>query len=309
MVVVLAAIGCSIRPDGLSGLMPTAGFRPIMTASHIEEMPEPTATNSTTPVFTPRPTMTKSELITFMTSMSEDNGGCRLPCIWGIDPKRSDPQEITRFFEQTGEIDKRGHFAQDYSINDELGIGLGYSNVSVQLIQTGIDEIEFLYFNVYNPNLGLQDYANYLMPSILADYGKPAEIYMGPYPEEPVGSDLGGNIEFSWILFYPDQGFLADYYFIKEIEGEYLKACFQELRQFFIISWDPEESKTIHDVIAEVNDSYWYLMNEGRLSAYYKTIEEVMSINDFYETFVSEDHPDCIQAPKRVWDRAFYEYP
>ncbi len=42
-------------------------------------------------------------------------------------------------------------------------------------------------------------------------------------------------------------------------------------------------------------------MSESRLKDFYRSIDQIMSIDQFYNTFTSSDYPDCIQVPKDLW--------
>ena len=88
-------VGCAGQVELESVTEPTATsiFTPI---------PSRTATSEPTATFTPVPTKSVEEREAFIHIMYETNGGCDLPCFWGISPGVDDKQTIIEDFSPYG---------------------------------------------------------------------------------------------------------------------------------------------------------------------------------------------------------------
>ncbi len=203
--------------------------------------------------------MTSSDFKTFLYGISENNGDCSLPCIWGINPVTQTPEDFLAFIRKPGNIDAWG----DYYINSassELDSTLdlmdweGNWETDISFRYRGRNEIEYLFLDIAvfetqksseffknQTSPFLIHYANYLLPQIFNAYGKPTNIYFGPDPEDDVPTRQSSWIPFSVLLFYPSQGFLIDYLLPKNIEGDYFTGCLSQVNELTIISWNPNE--------------------------------------------------------------------
>jgi hypothetical protein len=160
---------------------------------------------------------------------------------------------------------------------------------------------QFDYWSNYQTSPFLIHYSNYLLPQIFKVYGNPTDIYFGPDPEDDIPTRQSSWIPFSVLLFYPDQGFLVDYLLPKNIEGDYFTGCLNQINELTIISWNPDQSKSLADIVAELPEGYWTWMSKSRLKNFYRPIEQIMPIVQFYNIYTSSNYPDCIQVPKDLW--------
>jgi hypothetical protein len=144
-------------------------------------------------------------------------------------------------------------------------------------------------------------YSHYLLPQALSNYGEPSNVFIGPDPEDDTPTRQTPWIPFSIVLFYPDQGFLVNYILPKKLEGDYFRGCLREINELTIITWNPGQRKSISDILAEIPPSSWTWMTESRLKEFYRPIEQIMPIDQFYEIYKNSNYPDCIQVPISLW--------
>ena len=94
---IMVFAGCTQSTESTITSSPTA-LDLLISASPTETMPPtltPTSTNTLTPTFTPTtvPTLPAEEARKRLLELLATNGDCRLPCLWGITPGKSNHQE------------------------------------------------------------------------------------------------------------------------------------------------------------------------------------------------------------------------
>lgn len=215
----------------------------------------------------------------------ENNGGCKLPCWWGITPGKTTWAEARKFLEsfsiyvgETGGV--------------QVPLPAPYSNAKFMdhgySIKNGI--VEFI--RIYNFNLA----PNYYLPKFLETYGQPSEIWIQTFSQEEIGQQ-----NFTFDLLYLDKGILIEYGIatpIKDatVEGK-LKNCLRGADSPFIYLWSPENNKmSSQDVRQKFINTRWP-------PAEPKPLFEAtgMDIKTFYETFKNPNTNVCLETPKNLW--------
>ena len=283
--------------------------------------PSPGVPFSITPSLTEAimPTMASSDFKALLYNISENNGGCNLPCIWGINPITQSPEDFRAFAGKFGNVDFYGDYSiySDYSGNGNDLYFMDWENdweTDIAFYQRGKSKIDYLILDVLVPNTKQVDYwsnyqtspfqmhySNYLLPNIFQTYGQPRSVYIGPDPEDDEPTRRSPWIPFSVLLFYPDQGFLIDYLLPKNVENDYFTGCLSHVNELTIVSWNPDPSKSLVDIVADLPQGYWQWMSESRLKNFYRSIDQIMPIEQFYNTYTSSAYPDCIRVPKDLW--------
>lgn len=145
-------------------------------------LPTPTFTLTLAPTLTPFPKLSREDAHALVHNLLETNGGCRLPCWWGIVPGLTDWKTARHFLETfVLEIEQGGEgqiikdnipiYSTNFSIRYESdnGIKSGFlidiENSIISGVVTGWD-----------PNQ-----KNFQIHQLLADYGQPAEVYIMAY--------------------------------------------------------------------------------------------------------------------------------
>lgn len=140
--------------------------------------PIPEITNTLEPTLTaiPKATLVPEEARKLVQELLENNGGCKLPCWWGITPGKTTWAEARIFLEgfsvyvgETGEV--------------QIPLPTPYSNATYMdhgySIKNGIVD----HIDIYNFNLA----PNYYLPKFLETYGQPTEIWMRTYSKYEMG--------------------------------------------------------------------------------------------------------------------------
>ena len=157
------------RPSGGSFNRPTATPRPTRT---------PTSIPAETP--TPFPTLEPEEKLDFILEMLETNGGCQLPCWWGVTPGETRWEQVEESFTERGVIlGQRGWLDLDY-LDPEVGYRFQTLDVRFQqeagLVRSISIETDYHYL------LAQQDFSwvwqRYTLESILSRYGVPSQVYL-----------------------------------------------------------------------------------------------------------------------------------
>lgn len=147
------------------------------------------------PTWTPRPTLSPDSVRALITGLLSNNGGCRLPCWWGITPGRTTWQEARSFLET---------MSPEIIVLRDGAYGITYENLPLSLSDSGVggatvhvDQgiVQTIRTAVYYP-----------LEQVLQEYGKPNEIWV--YADTQT---INRYIPYTIALFYQDHGFLAVY--------------------------------------------------------------------------------------------------
>jgi hypothetical protein len=209
--------------------MPTATEQPSATPTHPALSPTSilptttqTPTNSMTPTVvlaspTPLPTLSADQAQSLVLDLLQTNGGCKLPCWWGITPGETRTQETRSFLEKFGSLvigsihDEKGGYIQIQAPENELIVWprveyeANADDHTVELLSVLIEivrKIEDGYEVVYEDPLFEQLMPQYTLPQILSAYGQPSEVLV---------RGIRGWWEFDLLLFYSESGFLINY--------------------------------------------------------------------------------------------------
>lgn len=162
-----------------------------------------TETSETTPTYTPFPVLSSDERERQILELIASNGGCELPCWWGIMPGKTTFEEARNFLRQFNPapflqeeapnkqfvnylIPVSAHISPAYGID----INLDIVDDVVKIISVG----------------SIESVTNFNIQNLLSNYGRPSEVWIHTYR-----SYLGGIPPVDVLMFYPTQGILARY--------------------------------------------------------------------------------------------------
>lgn len=170
----------------------------------LTKVPLLTLTSSFAPTitWTPVPTIMPDEIQRTILGYYTDNGGCELPCWWGITPGKTPWQEVRRVFsplahEQGPFISEKGFFIYTYHFEvphhlDPLGLGFFEPTLWVRdniVVAIGL-------------NSGwIERNFDYSLAGLLKTFGQPDEIWMNLSTDAP---DHKANYEVD--IFYASKG-------------------------------------------------------------------------------------------------------
>jgi hypothetical protein len=251
---------------------------------------QPTATE------TPTPTLTDKERRQLALEFYETNNGCQLPCWWSILPGQTEWETAYQFLETFDypslvsdsefayyevhiplppEVFKytRNRMIQLYSVQNDIVVRIE-AYVAIEDIVDG-------YFNQYT------------LPSLLTTYGQPTEVWLSTYP----AAREAGRLPFSVVLFYPEQGIVAEYWGGNGKEnGDFITGCPQENPVTYLQLFPPDPNKTFKETMDGTSG-----LSEWR----YLSLEEStnMDIATFHQTFKNPDNTICLETPDENWYR------
>jgi hypothetical protein len=266
---------------------------PTATIATLTKAPKPLVTKSSlTPTLNPEPawtlpaTLSVQDATSKVNELLQTNGGCRLPCWWGITPGQTKWEDArnTLFplaksvydtYNQEGEsfpgvltyysTDFSRFFEQDYTVNDSI----------VQAIKIKV------------PNS-----SPFSTPKrILEEYGVPDKVYIGGNEYEP---DVQNVQYFSVGLYYVKQRIFVYYGggFQPIQPGPSLVICFPEIDYTELHLWGSAYSfeKTRDAVFQENGNSF-------------HSLEAVtdLTTEEFFKRFTISTEPPCIETPAEKW--------
>jgi hypothetical protein len=271
-------IGCSsfqgIRPTEISNVG-KASPSPYVSS---DKMITPTKTalpiSSQELLETPLPTLSVAESTKFVEELLLNNGGCKLPCFWGIVPGITEWNNAKAFLKTFAEI-REGRY---YSIKVQ-----DPEYPRVNLIEFKVQE-DIIVEVVAGPPIT----RNFTVDKILIEYGVPEEVYLLTYrnaPAFPIPAFL--------ILNYQNQGILVQYEFASEkINDTEFSICSQPIGPSM---WLRSPKKMLTEL--EINQSV--LGSEPSYTL--RKIDEVSNVSteEFYEKFKGSSA--CFITPINIW--------
>jgi hypothetical protein len=257
------------------------------TTSELSLTNTPTASPSST--WTPLPTLAPDQVIIYINKLLDTNGGCELPCWWGISLGVTSWEEAEHFLKsfatrvasegiftlrENGEYFRISKYSASYPVSEQEEGALIFS------IKEGIvDVIEISPHTVAK---------HFTLSQILKKLGRPTQIYISTYRDSP--DDF---IPFSLIIYYQDNQLLAYFETNAIVCPDMIRGCFSE-NQPRIWLWSPDEIWAEDQILERT------LLggSEGL-----KQLDQVSNYTTqiFYETFSDPETAECIETPKDLW--------
>lgn len=280
-----------------------------------------TSTSTHIPIYKPPPTVSRTptslpdmdsplpveEAEAQLLKLLANNGGCQLPCLWGIIPGKSSYFEARtilaplRKLSNTFYLDPPGpgSLSPRYTVGD-LEI---YTRIAfLTNPDTGtVDHVGFTteahnpldeggYEDVFDSDFFGENTPAYALPNVLTEQGIPSSIMISTVSGSLTRDGTGG---FDILLLYPDRGILVNYTTQMYLIGEIVRGC-------------PKNSHIKMELYpAGQVDSFFTLIRQTDLFVlfdYSRPLEEVtaMSMDEFYETF-REPTDKCIETLASLW--------
>lgn len=307
----------STTPEMPQSAMPSATSTPMKSS---------TATRTPialTPRSTPRTTLSAVEGKEKILDLIQNYEGCSLPCLWSLTPGETSLQTLRDFTAQFRDIQATDEIEIEVNeYNDGGSISLVYKKNSIAIInslgynindKTGIELIALYSYSMEdlgpNPTNQLPTYApiwgdpafnqemsEYLLPSILTNYGEPSQVLLATWRDEPDGEHVDWY-PFSLVLLYLDKRIFVEYELPREKAGNSFRGCPSQTHITLAV-WPPE-SELKPGYIGEKAGS---LMTEGTID-YFRTVEEAtsMTLDEFYQKFKDPQNTACIETPQELW--------
>jgi hypothetical protein len=265
---------------------PTSSINPSQT-------PLPTAILTNTPVatWTPLPTLELNQARQKINGLNLNNGGCQLPCWWGIVPSKTTWPEAIHFLAPFSEIkqgesgsfleDGKKHFATNFSIYYDIASKTESWRLLLSVQDEVVTDIEVLPPDTEH---------NFKLNQLLVAFGMPNQIYVSAQPDAQTNKLLPARI----ILDYSDVGIWASYEFPLTKVGQTLKICPQPIGARLDL-WNPKVKNSRRISIEEF---------VNRITGFEpRKLEDIskMTIESFYETFQNPNTTICLETQVNLW--------
>ena len=237
------------------------------------------------PTVTPPPTLTAEEQRALVRELMQTNGGCELPCWWGIVPGQSDWQGVRERFRGYG---LRGN---DYFVFMFMRPGQVYDS-KIKIKFTVRDEVvESIEVSGQwlssTSEYFAQDWQRYSLDNVLNRYGQPSQVLIALL----VGAESSG---YDLFLLYDHLGIAINYggsATIIQVEPLLIRACPQHDEVSGITLWlqSPQQGTPLLQRTLTPDEM-----------SYFRSLEEVtgMSVETFYETFKNPESEVCLEGPE-----------
>ena|GEM_PF-1161036 len=285
--VVVVLVGGCIAGDQVSEIVTPSPNIPTNTVAPIVRpsiTPVPTLT-PLTPSLTPLPTLPLDEAEALVLELLETNGGCELPCWWGITPGGTTWQEAFNFLNTLAtQTDWRETRYPQLEIN-QYGALSYYINVPEYINPN--QRMRQIYTVEEHLIVSIRVEATISLNELLSKYGMPQEIWIQTFPFQSYG-----KLEMFAGFYYPDYQILAIYYDQKAVYSRtgYILGCFDELHSEFnnptLELWS-SGVEISRDKVQPFNNQDYQVSFEDATG---------LSIADFYES-----GKPCIETPAEIW--------
>ena len=286
----------------------TTPVLPTLVATKESPTLTPIVAETISPSPTIVPTLPINEARKRLLVLLTDNGGCRLPCLWGITPGKSTYQEaqatfvplsvlsvLTSFIPEGGAIFPIYPHG-DLTLNINAGFSVNASSDNQIVSRVGfqareLKKVDNMSTDVFDSPFFVEQLGYYMLPNILTQYGEPTTVMLSTMAKLPSSGVPGG---FKILLLYPDQGILVNYTMQMQIVGESIMGCPSNSHIEFEL-YPPGHADSFFDLL---EPSGWTQI----IQKTYKPIEEAtsMSQEDFYRIF-SQQTNECILTPASLW--------
>lgn len=273
------------------------------------------ATDTSMSTITPTaiPTLSAEQANERLLDLLSNNGGCRLPCLWGIIPGTSTPQEAQNILLPLSGISSniltpKSHFNFDHGsvypayVEGDLMLQTEARYQSDNQIVSRIDfyarqEKKFVpstggwgLLSIFDSTTFGKRVAYYSLAHLLSEQGIPDSVLIGAEGISGSYPQIGG---FKVILLYPEQGIWVRYTMqVLEPTGGKLRGC-------------PENAHIEMELFPSGNASSFSTsvqQTHPEVSEGDKPLDEAtaMSLEQFYETF-RQPTDKCIETPAKLW--------
>lgn len=271
--------------------------KPTLTVIPVKPLPlTPTHVPTTSPTLqstsTPFSTLVPQDQDAYLLNLIGTNGGCRFPCIMGIEPGKTSWESLRKIFDPISATNKGPY---DWNLNI-----IGNENLILNMFFNGSDNI-INHINVqysfapYGPSIRSDPFGpaiqQYSMQKIFANYGMPSRILL--FPQEQL-EELGPGPTLEIVLFYDKLGFVVHYGFenvltVLSTSVYYVCPEYDSTNLIRLFFQAPDNPAPLERMLGDENDRW--LTNE------LQPVEKVtnLSVADFFNLFVTPGGEECFK--------------
>jgi hypothetical protein len=294
-------------------VIPTPTYKPPTLTS----LPTPTAFLSATPTIdlyqTPVPTLSIDEQEKYILNLLASNGNCELPCWWGVEPGKTNWQDVVRLFLPLGYGDGFSSSTAPNTSTHDFPLSINQSSGPNLSLSFGVkgEVVEWAYVVAEKIHAPLEQVSyfpafsvvmrRYSLNQILAHYGVPSQVLVGLTAGR---AEQNAPWLYALWIFYDHAGILVDY------EGEGLSndngtltVCPSYdklfLESFYLQSHQSDETlKDMADRTQDINAQ----LSEGWLLPIQTATG--LSLDEFQKMFASKDDKNkevCFKSSADLW--------
>lgn len=312
-ILLLVVTGCAANPvstpQAASSTIPASETQPASTVT-----PKPTKTRvapspTSSPTSTVTPTATSAVPPEEILNLLKTNGGCLLPCWWGILPGETTLETVKSFTDQFGGLaihvlrEETGNFrvrVPDGNVRPEIDVVYGplqadkveWLRVS-PILHRKNDAGEYEMQDRRGDPQYLAHYTTYTIASMLTTYGKPDSILLsGDMTNEP-----GPPWVYALTLVYANRGIWVEYF--GGMGGEPNLSICPMQTSIRLWLWEPEKYTSVEEVLSSSLPLGGWGLSLGRLSTLNEKTD--LTLDEFYEVFKDADYDTCFESPTERW--------
>jgi len=291
----LALSSCTTELAARGGTAPAAQWtaRPSESSSQtpqrVTSMP-PTHTALRPMTIVPEKTVSPSDRSGLLLDLLQTNGGCSLPCWWGIEPgvtSLSEVQGLIQSFGGTDYVERGPGGAERHEVGFEMSDRRQYVDLDIRGVGDHVKTIR-VDAHGYAPDVFWEDWSRWRADAVLAEFGVPTRALLYDFPDGP---------QYGLTLLYDDKGIAVSYFGIAE-GGKTHRICLL-----------PGNDTTAQDVVLNLQsadaisplDTLLGVPDDAR--PYIKPIQEAtgLTVTDLYEVLTHRSGDGCITTPEDIW--------
>ena len=210
------------------------------------------------------------------------NGGCSLPCWWGIEPGKT---YFTTAFKQLSPFTT---FIAVREINDMVSLDAEFR---FPVSETNSSRELTIVYKVENEIIRLieiypSEINQYRFGQLLKDFGDPEEVWVEGL------IDPTSNNPFIVYFYYPQKGIIATFWVDATDLGEKLQMCPGPISPIVLVLWEPDGYEDFRDFTRKTY-GLAYIKKENR---------SLISLEQATDrTLVEIRESNCFETPKELW--------
>ena len=244
--------------------------------------------NTATSTLMPTATLTNDQIDANLTELMLTNGGCELPCWWGIAPGETSLNSARKSLTALGASFFGSTYAS-FGIAWGAGIEFEVSNGIVQTLKIGGSYIS----NTDIREKYAQGWQPHSLPAILDRYGLPARVMVyRPFQADP------GQPSYHLLIFYEDSGIQIDYRGNVEMLGDdHYFACpnMTDIWSIHLFLYQPVQVDNVVERVLPASGLGYIADGQNVHEVISWPHATGTSLESFYETFRTVESNACFE--------------
>jgi hypothetical protein len=240
------------------------------------------------------PTKSPTQVAEIVRELYDHNGGCELPCVWGVVPGETTIQEVYSRFAEIGDLKEHTRAVDTFQIfgfttippineprlysRREWSFGLTVNNDTV----IGI----FIY------SANIKEFSTPSLSKFLVQFGKPEEVWFTFIAAQ------SGDPDYEIALYYPSKGIFVNW------RGT-VDSVVSETESNIMVTVCPQYMPTEADTLIGSNPPFFYLFSSEKKMTFdeiivqhlndtpsFRMLDEA-STQEFYDTYLNPNTQVC----------------